>query len=59
MKFKVTSPVKFNGRVYAQGDTIDTNAEGAAVLPAHCVEEIKAAKAGKKADAADQDSASE
>ncbi len=47
MKFNVLRAVKFNGRIYAEGETIETDAKGAAVLPEHCVEEVKAAKAKK------------
>jgi hypothetical protein len=37
MKYTVLSAVKFNGRIYAEGETIDADAKGAATLPEHCV----------------------
>lgn len=42
MKYTVLSAVKFNGRVYAEGETIDTDAKGAAALPEHCVKAVAA-----------------
>lgn len=55
MKFTVISAVKFNGRVYAEGETIDTDEAGAAVLPAHCIE-AQAKGKGKKEAQADAES---
>jgi hypothetical protein len=56
MKFKVLSAVKFNGRVYAEGETIEATEKDAPALPAHCVEEVKATKA-KKVDKTEADEA--
>jgi hypothetical protein len=47
MKFKVLSAVKFNGRVYAEGETIEASDADAKALPAHCVEEVKPAAPAK------------
>jgi hypothetical protein len=52
MKFKVLNAIKFNGKRYAVGDTLEADDKGAALLPAGAVEQIKEAKA-KKADKPD------
>lgn len=48
MKFEVTSAIKFNGKRFAEGDTVEMTTEEAAALPAHCLKAIEKAKPGPK-----------